>query len=58
MPLEPTTGDMIEIAVVAALAVALAAAVLEPPFLLFRSLARRRRSHLPGALRQPGDTRP
>jgi hypothetical protein len=45
------------VAAVAGLAVALVAAVLAPPFLLFRSLARRR-SHLPGELRQPSDTRP
>jgi hypothetical protein len=45
------------VAAVAGLAVALVAAVLAPPFLLFRSLARRR-SHVPGELRQPSDTRP
>jgi hypothetical protein len=49
--------ELAAVAAVAGLAVALVAAVLAPPFLLFRSLARSR-SHLPGELRQRSDTRP
>jgi hypothetical protein len=36
---------------------AVGAAVLAPPFLLFRALTRQRRSHLSGVLRHPGDPR-
>jgi hypothetical protein len=56
MPPEPMIAEVAALAVVAG---TLGAAVLAPPFLLFRSLAReRRRSHRTGALRQRGDTRP
>ena len=60
MPPEPTTamalGDfLVSLAAIAA-AGTLVAAVLAPPFLLFRSLAGRR-SHRHGAIRRPGDTR-
>jgi hypothetical protein len=55
---QPTTGDMIgEIATQLALAGVLVAAILAPPFLLFRSLTRTHRSHPTDAIRQPGDPR-